>query len=400
MRGLYVAEQGLRRFAALVLLLVCVACQGRPVERADVSGEILDQRVNAKGGYTVLRVWGTHREMGQALGTLMGSAIARGVDELRQTAGEHWPAIRQRVQDYRWVDQAVLEEFEGLLAGVRAAVPNSRVDLIDLQVLNTYGDWSDTGPRCRSTSCWGRLVAPPFRTITTRRLDYGLPGPVMTQFHMVVCAFAPSDGSPQWVNIGWPGYVCSVTGINEYGTLASLHDWPPQAAGEVPPNPLPRSMACRLALTDVEPNSPTRHLEHVFALLRLHPCATAGLLNVLSVGGGGTIKHTRGQGYFDVRRPLPEYMGGEAQICANDDVIGDQGADTWLEFYASLAPERGVLASVEGQWDAAYDTKNLHIVSVGVRGHGDMVIWAEGKTASGRTRRLSLEWADLFSAAQ
>ena len=52
------------------------------------NGVILDQQLDASNrGYTVVRVWGSHYEMGYAQASLLGDYIVNGVDELKELMG-------------------------------------------------------------------------------------------------------------------------------------------------------------------------------------------------------------------------------------------------------------------------------------------------------------------------
>jgi hypothetical protein len=209
------------------------------------NGLILDQQLDSSGrGYTVIRVWGTHYEMGYAHAVLLADEIVEAVDQTRSYVGSYfYQQLRNLMAGSVWLPAECEAELDGMVAALTLTHPEAGIDKLDLKVLNTFGDW---GYACRSHMCWGRYVASPTRTLATRRLDFGSPIPISN--HHVLCAWDPADGSPRWVNLGWPGSVTVVTGVNEFGTLASLHDYNSQGADLLPAR-LPRSVACRYALT-------------------------------------------------------------------------------------------------------------------------------------------------------
>ena len=223
------------------------------------NGVILDQQVNASGqGYTVLRVWGSHYEMGYAHASLLGDAIVNTVSEAKTLLGTcQYNTLREIFAGAVWLPIESEEELVGMVDALEVTHAVADIDKLDLKVISTLGDW---GYACRSHMCWGRYVAPPIKTLATRRLDFGSPVPA-SNYH-VLCAWAPDDGSPQWLSLGWPGMVTLVTGVNEYGTLASLHDYESHGA-DLSPGRMPRSVACRYALTFVPGEDLTLSLIHI-----------------------------------------------------------------------------------------------------------------------------------------
>jgi len=197
---------------------------------AGQNGVILDQQLEASNrGYTVLRIWGSHYQMGYAQASLLGDYIANGIDEMKAQVGEpDYSSLRLLMSDAIWKPPEIEDELDGMVASLAVTHPSAAIDKLDLKVTNTYGDWAYA---CRSHICWGRYVAAPIKTLATRRLDFGSPAP--TASHHVLCARDPDDGSPRWVNLAWPGAIAAATGVNEFGTLASLHDYNSTRRGSV-----------------------------------------------------------------------------------------------------------------------------------------------------------------------
>lgn len=377
-------------FVALFLLLCA------PASILAVNGEIIAQDLAGGQGYTVLHVWGTHYEMGYAHGYLLADWVQLAYQQFSVSFGAWWTMARTRVSGWTFLPPECMDEFSGMLAGVRAVHPETTMDLLDLEVASTIGDWLYSAA-CRSTCCWDELVEPPFTTLAMRKLQFmQFPSQITQQWHHVICAWEPSDGSPLWVNFGFPGYVSSVTGINEYGTIASLHDWN-SSAGTDYPDALPRTMACRYVLTmDLGPD-PSTHLQTAFDALQPYHAATGGFLNYyVPDGGAGVIKHSKNQGFYAVRVPQPEWMNGHVIDTNNSDIDGRSGIAPWAPYYLSLDPPHGVRATMAGLWSTGYEATDMHVVALGLRGWRDIAIWFEGRLQTTTTGRVELEWSELF----
>jgi|GEM_PF-2767068 len=387
---------GTATLSVITLLAWSVIAPPPAPAQPPVQGEILQQDLQNGQGVTVVHVWGSHHDMGYAHGVLMADWVQLAYTEMRATFGALWPTIRARVAGYTFLPAAAGDEFQGILDGVRAIHPESTMDLTDLKACCTFGDWAYS-IACRSTSCWGEWVDPPYTTLSARKLQFmNLPSQITQQWHHVICAWEPNDGTPAWVNFGFPGYASSVTGLNEFGTIASLHDWNSNV-GTLWSNALPRTMACRWILTmDNLGPDPMTHLQTAFDALRPYHVATGGFINYYVPGGGaGVIKTSRNAGFYDVRRPRPEYMNGESISTNNSDIDGTYGIDPWAPYYQTLAPPT-TRATMDGLWQAAYQSTDMHIVEVGFRGSRDMTVWFAGREQSGMGDRVEWEWTDLF----
>jgi hypothetical protein len=362
------------------------------------NGVVLAQELNASDqGYTVLRVWGSHYEMGYAQANLLGDYIADSVDETKAVAGTGYSSLRTLMAVSVWKPPGIEDELDGMVASLAVTHLSAAIDKLDLKVINTYGDW---GYACRSHVCWGRYVAAPIKTLATRRLDFGSPMP--TASHHVLCAWDPDDGSPRWVNLGWPGAVSAATGVNEFGTLASLHDYGSGGA-DVSPGRMPRMVAARYALTLPTGSDTSTHLANVFAELQLYEIMTGGFVNYYTPEGYGGVMTAdpdhAGSDFYHLRVPQGVWHHGEAMITTNQFTEGtstpgdeDFGADA---YYNDESPK-----TLESHWNLLASGRNpLHTMSVAYRGRGDMTIWADGRMdGAGRTPRLEWEWNALFSA--
>jgi hypothetical protein len=221
----------------------------------------------------------------------------------------------------------------------------------------------------------------------------------------VLIARDPDDGSPRWVNLALPGGVAAATGVNEFGTLVSLHDYesegPDLTAGR-----MPRSVVARYALTFATGGDLSTHLTDVFAELQLYEIMTGGFVNYYAPEGHGGVMTANpdpdppGPDFYHLRVPQEVWHHGEAMITTNRQTDGtttpgdeDFGAD---DYYDDESPK-----TLESHWDLLWGGggDKLHVMSVAYRGRGDMTIWADGRIDpphGGRTPRLEWEWSELF----
>jgi len=357
---------------------------------AQVQGEIIQRELTPdRYGYSVVRLWGNHYEMGYAFGYLFADDINNAVLEARELVdhwGYSWTELLFLIATYSIKPDSIESEFQGIADGVNDSLPSAGLTANDVKAVNLYGDIAYL---CRSVSSWGSTVSSSgFSTISTRRLDYSDLG-LEAQNHHVIAIFEPNDGSPAWINFGWPGYVTCVTGVNEFGTMASLHDY--YGGGELAMGALPRVMACRYALTMVADWDMSCHMDSVFEELNTYDCATAGFMNYFVPDGyGGVIKHNRSLGYYEVRKPHPDCFFGEAIYTNNSDISGASVGEPWASYYSVYASSGDI--SMSGQWGTA--GPSFHRVTVGYRSRNDMLIWFDGSIPGGVTSTVELEWSE------
>jgi len=386
----------LRRVAAHLILLPALALAAAAPVTAAEHGEILDQDLNESGqGYTVLRLWGSHYEMGYAQAELLSEYIVQGVNETEAFVGGLYESLRQLMAQTVWMPPEIEDEFDGIVACLAVTHPEEEIDELDLKVACTFGEWLYG---CRSHTCWGRYVADPIRTLSTRRLDFSTVIPIMN--HHVLCACDPDDGSPRWVNLAWPGIVTVAQGVNEFGTLVSLHDYNSGNA-DLTPGRMPRMVAARYAMTYATDPDVSAHLDAVWNELRNYELMTGGFLNYYAPEGWGGVMTGRpwqsGPDFYHLRLPQEVWHYGEAMITTNQwtdgtSTPGDEnfGADA---YYDDETPK-----TLESHWDLLANAGNgLQQLSVAYRGRGDMTVWADGRIDGfGRTPRLEWEWSELF----
>jgi hypothetical protein len=209
----------------LVLAVLAPSQATRPALKGSLSVE---------KGIRVLRLHGTSQEMGYAHGFLLAAEILEGFESYivyspvvggpKNYEARIAPKVRR--------EMAFLPEHEAELAGMlegirsalgdRARVPalDRALELNDLKVLNSYGDWYQFA--CSSFSAWGKLT-PDGETITARNFDF-FPTPILEKAQLLV-AYAPSDRSrKRWVDVAFPGVLGVISGMNEDGVGLFVHD--------------------------------------------------------------------------------------------------------------------------------------------------------------------------------
>lgn len=381
--------------------LMVVGLLAAPVPLLALNGEIIDQQVNGGKGYSVLRVWGSHYDMGYAHGWLMHAEIAAMVAQTKIRLGTSlYNYARSFVSSSTlWRPAGIEDELDGMVAALAVQEPSANIDKLDLKVVNVaFSDLAYVSIACRSHSCWGHLVSPPTKTISTRRLDFSTP--VSAATHHVLCVWLPTDGSPAWVNLSWAGAVSVVTAVNEFGTQASLHDWNSYSGTPVSPC-LPRSIAARYALTMVADPNIAGHADAVFAELQSYHAGTSTFINYYvpeSHGGVITCSRAGWPSFFKLRKPQPSYFGGDVLITTNSETDGTStpwGGEFMADYYQDLE-DANATATLQGHWDIM-GSSGLHKMSVAYRGRGDMTVWAQGRLDPGTTPRIEVEWSDLDS---
>ncbi len=374
---------------ALLLTLVLLF----PFDALAVNGEVIDQDLSPEGyGYTVMVVWGSHYEMGYAQGYLLSDYMIDGMEQIKSYLGPLYSAVRSSMDETTWKPDEIEDELDGMLQALEDTHPDYDVDKLDIKVANTFGDWA-YGIACRSHSCWGNFTSDPVNTLSTRRLDYSIP--MEGAYHHVLCAWDPDDGDPQWVNLAWPGYVTCVTGVNEFGTLTSLHDYN-SSVGNPAPLSMPRCVAARYALTLPTAPDLSQHAVQVYTELQNYEAYTGSFINYyVPDGWGGVITCSRPGGFYDLRMPHPDYFGGDVLITTNawtDGSYTPSGGTFMADYYEEGGPK-----DIQSHWDLMLDT-GLHKMSIEYRNRKDITIWADGKLPGGRTDRLEYRWSDLFQS--
>jgi hypothetical protein len=200
--------------------------------------------------------------------------------------------------------------------------------------------------------------------------------------------------------------VLTLTGVNEFGTLVSVHDYYSHNA-DFSPGRMPRTVAFRYAMTFAINPDVSTHLTDTFAELQNYEIMTGGFLNYYAPEGHGGVMtcnpYASGPDFYDLRLPQESWHHGEAMITTNAWTDGtytpndeDFGADAYYddETPKTLENHWNLLVSFSGH-------RGVHMLSVAYRDREDMTVWAIGKLSSfEQTPRLEWEWNDLFNINQ
>jgi Acyl-coenzyme A:6-aminopenicillanic acid acyl-transferase len=240
--------------ALLAAALAPAQADSRPAPKGTLSVE---------KGVRVMRLRGTPAEIGYAHGFLLAAEIVEGFETYvvfspvvggpKNYEGRIVPKVRKQM--------TFLPEHEaelaGLLEGIRARLGEAArvpaldrpLELIDLKVLNTYGDWYQFA--CSSFSAWGKMT-PDGETITARNFDF-YPSPVLEKGQLLI-AYAPADPArKRWVNVGFPGVLGVISGMNEDGVGLFVHDVRRRPGSEHETGVNPRLLVLRAALETTGP---------------------------------------------------------------------------------------------------------------------------------------------------
>ena len=387
------ATRPIPRAVAAVAMVVLLAS----APALAVNGEILDQQVFGGQGYTVLRVWGGHYDMGYAHGWLMHDEIVDMVNGMKSLIGTGaYNTLRTTVGSGTiWKPDEAEDELDGMVDALAIQEPAAGIDKVDLKIINTYGDWAYGGFMCRSHSCWGHFVTGDTQTLSTRRLDFS--SPVSAVHHHVLCVWLPTDGTPAWANMAWGGYVAVVTAASEFGTLSSLHDY--NTGGTVSFPCMPRCVAARYILTMVTDPDPSTHADTVFGALQTYSAGTGSFINYYVPEGNGAViacRRSTPQSFYNLRKPQPSYFAGDVILTTNawTDGTYTPSDDGFMAPYYQALDSGGQTATQSSHWNLMGNS-GLHKMTVNYRDRGDMTVWVDGRLSSGRTPRIELEWTDL-----
>jgi hypothetical protein len=388
----------------LLILLVnlVVACVFiAPAYGEVINGKILDQDLNAGGsGYTVMKVWGTYYEMGYAHGYLLADDIDATIGSFRNAMGANFDTLQPQIVATA-IPADMKDEVNGIVAGVKAKIPSSSIDFGDVMMLNTYADWA-YAPNCRSHSCWGSYVTPPVKTLSTRRTDYNgsTVSSLFDSLNIISIAYEPSEvGKMKWVSLGTPGLVIAGTAVNEYGVLVSLHDSPDHGGIHATgPNVITRSIASRYMITDV-----SLQVDDINDAMQDYDVWTGGFINYYAPeGNAGVFSLSAEDGFFYLRKPQPDYYGGDVIVTSNQYTDGRSTPDDFKvelgDYYDNPSPK--TLASHWGLLNKVTTSLGAQQMSVAYRGHEDMTIWIRGRLfGTDTTPTLELEWSELFATS-
>lgn len=204
-------------------------------------------------GIPVLRLSGTPRERGYAHGYFLAREIVdlftRYMPFVVRDRERYEKVIRAEIRERFAFPEAIREEVKGLFDGVRARLGESGLkthlgrplDELDVLAMQALPDWYPFA--CSSFVAWGSLA--PEGPLVGRNFDFFV-HPVLLENHLLFVNARAGEGRA-WVALGWPGTVGALTGMNEDGVVAFMHDANAPLLG--PQNDmLPRMLALRTIL--------------------------------------------------------------------------------------------------------------------------------------------------------
>jgi len=254
---------------------------------APTKGELVEVK-----GLRVLRLRGTPRQRGYAHGYLLARKVMQLFNRyggmIARDRDRYETVIRREIRERFDFPKAVREEVAGMLSGLEARLGDAGtatflgrpIDETDLLAVQALPDWYPIA--CSSFVAWGRLS--PGGPVAGRNLDFFV-HPVLLDNHIVIMNARSGTGDSArraWATITWPGLVGALTGMNEDGTVAFIHDANARL-GKAPKGCLPRMLAARRILEMAGADAPATD---ALALLKKTPTRWGGLIFVAGVRAG------------------------------------------------------------------------------------------------------------------
>ncbi len=190
-------------------------------------------KLTIEGNKRILRLSGNDYENGYNHGYLLGAEIMElTVDYISERFGDNvtlYDNTRDTQSVYYLWEQNYENELQGLLDGIEDAFdshpvyftleghPERELTLDDVKLFTSYPDWN-----CSSFMVWGD-VRSDGSPIMGRNLEYRIDQNKSIKKYQLILAYEPPDGT-KWVNVSICGYIGCLTGMNEYGVCASIHD--------------------------------------------------------------------------------------------------------------------------------------------------------------------------------
>lgn len=340
-------------------------------------------------GIPVLRLRGSPRERGYAHGYYLAREImdlfTRYMPFVVRDKDRYEKVIRPEVAGRYAFPKAIREEVGGLFEGLRARLGDAGLgthlgrplDELDILMMQAMPDWYPFG--CSSFVAWGRLA--PEGPVVGRNFDFFV-HPVLLENHLLLVN-ARAGGKRAWVALGWPGLVGALTGMNEDGVVAFMHD---ANAPLLKPQKdmLPRMLALRRILERAGRETPAAD---AMKLLDKVPERWASLIAVAGPRAGevegavGVVERdTRGTSLRSAKKD-PVAGGVPGFACTNHFRV--RARPVRCERYDTIARRLGELSNEARALDFARAFGILH--------DARQTITIQSFVADLRTRRFSLK---------
>jgi hypothetical protein len=184
-------------------------------------------------GYPVLRLKGDAHTRGYAHGKLAAAQIVDFfrfyvLEEKTKSAKVYEEGFAKFLQtNFAWPKEMVTE-CEALIEGMKASGADLRIpelgrdfSLVDLYAINGYIETRAMASHCTQFAAWGeRTTGTDVEggMITGRNMDGEIDIRRVTVSHFLIVAVEPSEpGQKRYVSMMWPGFVATISGINEAG---------------------------------------------------------------------------------------------------------------------------------------------------------------------------------------
>lgn len=183
-------------------------------------------------GVGVLTLWGAPRERGYAHGRLLARPVLDvaeavcGTGLLLSDPADYERKILPLMERFQFEPDDE-QELRGLFQGVRDALGDRarlrslgrQLRLEDLKALNTAGDWYRQA--CSSFAAWGPAGGRGHVWVG-RNFDFY---PTRAFFaHQMIVVHRRAEGKLAWATVSAPGLIGCITGLNQEGVFASVHD--------------------------------------------------------------------------------------------------------------------------------------------------------------------------------
>ena len=257
----------------LLPLLVLAALLGAPraqeaaapaTKTAPQAGTDAHARIEDFHGLRIVHTWGTPQQRGHAHGLLLANDIAAAMRlefaarfERRQALLEQARKALPRLIEYPADVRAEIEAlYQGIVdSGVSRALGgiDRDFDLDDVLIANALDVFGLMG--CSGFTVWGDQVEGG-GVLTGRNFDWPFTGPHLLDQTIVLVQHG--DDGTAVASVTWPGYVGTVTGIDEEGVAAFLHVGSARITLAPEPGSWPTAVAAREILQQAHGDDPAQ----------------------------------------------------------------------------------------------------------------------------------------------
>jgi hypothetical protein len=245
-------------------------------------------------GLPVLRLWGTAEERGYAHGHLVGRQIIDFfefyiLEDSWRSAERYLDIFVPFLEGHFSYPPRFLKECDAVISGMQASGINMYVEALerdfnrtDLLAINSYIERRAAFPGANPSACtqfafWGSQTEGTELNgglIAARNMDGECDIRKVTVSHFLVYAVNPSEpGLKRWVSTMWPGFVGTISGINEEG-LYSMENAGGSGPGPVPDGIVPCSWIQR---TILEKQGRDASPESVLKMMEPFTCSAGGI---------------------------------------------------------------------------------------------------------------------------